>query len=415
MKFYFQILLISIAIFTIIGCELDVIPVEIPEHEPSELKGTSKVSSFIKNATEGLYVSNNVSKPFGDTIVLKWSQDILSVFTGKNTTYMVLNTGTKADEIIFEGYWRNANSNETGAVLLKISSENGAKELLKGTNPLNIMIAGIYDRIAAQNLKDFAYRRIDDLNPGKENYRIIAHKGGGRNFDRLPHSENSIELIKYCSYLGANSVELDVQLSKDKIPVLFHDNYLSLRTVNNQYLIGKVSDYYLKQLQQLTTLKYGELIPTLDKALDAIIMETELKLVWLDVKNPDAIALVKPIQQKYIEKSAQLGRNVEILIGLSTADVLNRFKESPDYNTVPSLCELDENDVIDVGALAWAPRWSMGLLNERVRTIQSLGKRAFVWTIDDLVLIKKFINESNFDGIVTNYSPVVAYEYYKSK
>ena len=40
------------------------------------------------------------------------------------------------------------------------------------------------------------------------------------------------------------------------------------------------------------------------------------------------------------------------------------------------------------------------------------GRKAFVWTLDEPQFIQKFIGESQFDGILSNYSPVVAYYHY---
>ena len=79
------------------------------------------------------------------------------------------------------------------------------------------------------------------------------------------------------------------------------------------------------------------------------------------------------------------------------------------------MCELDENYVTDANSMIWAPRWSMGLINDRVKKIHDGGKRAFVWTLDDPLLINTYLEEGDFDGIVTNYSPVVAYDYYTGK
>jgi glycerophosphoryl diester phosphodiesterase len=247
-------------------------------------------------------------------------------------------------------------------------------------------------------------------------FKIIAHKGGGRNIDRQPFPENSISLIEYCERLGANSIEIDVQLTKDKVPVLFHDEYLSKRTINEDYFIGKLSDYTFNQLRDFVTLrnlgdsKKEELIPTLDEALSAVSKNTGLRTVWLDIKDPDLISYIFPILNKYYQKGT-----LDIYIGIPDEDVFYSLKQIPDYQSIPTLCELDENYVIDVGSLIWAPRWSLGLINDRVGEMHSKGKDVFVWTLDDPVLVKTYFHDGNFDGIVTNFSPVVAYEYYMGK
>lgn len=415
---YIAILALCIAIA---ACELDINNVTIAELKDSELSGAKEPTEFIKSGTEGLYFSELKGNPFGDTLVFKWSKKHLSVFTGKNTSYFVLESGYKSGEIIFEGYWRQANSDQMGIVRLKVTSDNGAKDLIGGTIPAKIIITGTFSGGEGGNPKEIQFTRIGPLKPSKMNFWIIAHKGGGRNIDRLPHAENSIELIEYAERLGANSIEIDVQLTKDNVPVLFHDEYLSKRTINEDYFIGKVSDYTYKQLNNFVTLKtyngtgIEERIPSLEDALDAVVKNTNLRLVWLDIKNSDVIPYLVDLQRKYLDLAAKSGRDLEILIGIPDEDVFNSIKSQVDYRNIPTLCELDENYVTDANSMIWAPRWSMGLINDRVKKIHDGGKRAFVWTLDDPILINTYLEEGDFDGIVTNYSPVVAYDYYTGK
>lgn len=71
---------------------------------------------------------------------------------------------------------------------------------------------------------------------------IIAHRGAS---EIAP--ENTLPAFKLAEQLGAESIETDVHLTKDHIPVLIHDTRLE-RTTNGQ---GYVKDYTMAQLQQL--------------------------------------------------------------------------------------------------------------------------------------------------------------------
>lgn len=412
-RYTYNLLIIILLIIT--SCEYNVEQVIVPEFPESLLKGTSKVTEFAKEHTEGIYIVTSDFKPFGDTVVFKWTRDVMSIFTGQNTAYAILNTGRKPDELIFEGYWRHANSELTGLISMSISRQNGAFELSKGEIPTQIIVDALYGGAEGKNMKPFKMIRIGGFKNVSEDYWIIAHKGGGRNIDRLPYSENSVELIRISEYLGANAIEIDIRLTKDKIPVLFHDEFLSLRTVNNEYLIGRISDYTYKQLRATAPLKYGEKIPSLDDALKSVVEETNLKLVWLDIKDEASLPKVIELQSKYLDRANKLGRNLEILIGIPEGKVYDYLIGLDDYQKIPTLCELKEEYAIAVNSQVWAPRWSLGLLKNRVEMIHSIGKRAFVWTLDDPVLIKKYIEETEFDGMVTNFSPVLAYEYYIKK
>jgi len=84
----------------------------------------------------------------------------------------------------------------------------------------------------------------------------------------------------------------------------------------------------------------------------------------------------------------------------------------PNYQNVPSLCELSIDQFHSVNSKVWAPRWTMGTLISDVQSLHSEGKRAFVWTLDQTQFIQEFINESEFDGILTNYPTIVASFYY---
>lgn len=56
--------------------------------------------------------------------------------------------------------------------------------------------------------------------------RVIGHRGLGKNFDTrnsLQLGENTVESFIAAASLGASYVEFDVQLTKDMVPVIYHD------------------------------------------------------------------------------------------------------------------------------------------------------------------------------------------------
>ncbi|HRK60838.1 MAG TPA: glycerophosphodiester phosphodiesterase, partial [Candidatus Kapabacteria bacterium] len=63
-------------------------------------------------------------------------------------------------------------------------------------------------------------------------------------------------------------------------------------------------------------------------------------------------------------------------------------------------------------AKVFAPRWTLGTQNELIQSVQTDGRFAFVWTLDDQKFIRKFLAEGQFNGILTNFPSIVAYEYY---
>src|SRR6185295_3245030 len=89
--------------------------------------------------------------------------------------------------------------------------------------------------------------------------KIIGHRGAA---GLAP--ENTIAAIRTGIEAGADAVEFDVRLTKDREFVLMHDPTL-LRIVGANTPVAELT---LKQIQSTDTLS-GEPIPTLDEALQA--------------------------------------------------------------------------------------------------------------------------------------------------
>lgn|GEM_PF-1416393 len=74
------------------------------------------------------------------------------------------------------------------------------------------------------------------------------------------------------------AIELDVNLTKDGVPVVIHDNELK-RLMG---LDARVSDMYLDDLKKERLKRSGEKVPTLDEALDLIAGQVP---VLIEIKN----------------------------------------------------------------------------------------------------------------------------------
>ncbi len=100
------------------------------------------------------------------------------------------------------------------------------------------------------------------------------------------------------------------------------------------------------------------------------------------------------------------------MVGLPTNFMLDNLLNYPDFENVLSLCELSLNDVRNANSQVWAPRWTLGLQTSSVQQMHIEGRRAFTWTLDQSQFISQFINESEFDGILTNHPTIVAFYHY---
>ena len=365
---------------------------------------------------EGVYRVVKGADQFGDIVVAKWSGETLSFFGRKLGAYFVLKSGRKDTLILFEGKWRYAVSTETGLTRLVINKRSGIDSLLNDSSSAKTFsIVGTFgnDNDFRSNEIQFTYIRPFSESVRNTNYYILAHRGGGRNSDFVGASENSLEIISLAEQLGASGIEIDVMLSKDNVPFLYHDANINLRETKKGLLLGPAENFTMAQLKSFVELKNGEKIPTLREALEHVLYKTNLKFVWLDMKSEsNSMPKVIEIQQDILNRAVLIGRNLEIMVGLPTEFMLNNLLAYPNYQNVPSLCELSLDQFHSVNSKVWAPRWTMGTLISDVRSLHNQGKRAFVWTLDQTQFIQQFINESEFDGILTNYPTIVASLYY---
>ncbi len=105
--------------------------------------------------------------------------------------------------------------------------------------------------------------------------QIIAHRGAS-----AEAPENTLAAFRRALELGAGMIELDVRLTSDGIPVVFHDETLS-RTSDGK---GAVSDLPLERVRRLSAGGwYGgsfreERIPTLEEVYDLVGDRAEINV-----------------------------------------------------------------------------------------------------------------------------------------
>ena len=359
---------------------------------------------------EGVYTVGESKDDFGEEAALKWSYVAdkndttyyLSFFCAEDVRYFICRGKKIKDTILLNGYWRNVENTKTGKAHFTISG-NQQKQILS--------INGVYGLFEDEPEKKINFQYARPLYK-KEPYYIVAHRGGGRSNDLLPASENSVEMILLAAQLGGNGIEIDIQTTKDGVPVLFHDANISDRTTTKTTISYAIDHYSFAELQKEVKLKRGGKIPTLQQALETVLYKTPLEFVWIDCKYKEAVPAIVKLQQEFTVKAASMGKRLSIVIGLPDEEVFNAFMQVPNHKTIPSLCELDTTKVMQVNASIWAPSWAKGHQDEIVAAIHAKEKKAIVWTVDVPDKIKECIYEAKFDGICTNRPSMAAYYYY---
>jgi glycerophosphoryl diester phosphodiesterase len=413
------IVILPLLIFLMSGCNDYDLP-EIVNINPPIANGQS-LNNASKTKLEGIYKVVKGNEIFGDTLILKWSKDNnLSIFGGINGLYAVTKGFKKDSSIYIFGYWRYALNSETGGINLQLNPSEGSNAILSESNskPSNIRIKGTFgtgNNLVSEPL-ELVYVRPFSKKVLQDDFRILAHRSGGRTSDLLSISENSSEMIGFTENLGSTGIEIDVRLTKDGVPVLYHDEDINIRLTKKSPLNGPLINYTYDELSKFIRLVNGEKIPKLEDALLKVVDSTNLKVVWLDMKSVNnSMAKVIPIQQKMLERAKQKGRNLAIYIGLPEPEVVDFFKTYTNYQNIQSLCELSVEDVNNINANVWAPRWTLGLLMPEVNAMHAQNRKVYCWTLDNEDFIKKYINEGDFDGILTNYPTIVSYHHYLRK
>lgn len=412
-----KFLLIPFTLLLLISCN-NLVDVIFPKFsDGSILEGTTPIPHYSKNRIEGVYQISAGNEFFKDRAVVKWSDpELLSIFCEKDGAYLVLKGGVSGSSLLFEGSWRYSYGTETGLVRLTISPENGGTELLgDSTSNFTVKFEGTFGEGNNQPDKALKINFTRKFSPSviNQNFKVVAHRGGGRNSDYLGVSENTNDMIALAEQRGSNGIEIDIKLSKDGIPFIYHDSDINLRLVHKSVIWGKIEDFTFLQLKTLITLKHGEVIESLDEMLEYVLNNTNLKFVWLDMKSgKDDMAKVIPIQQEYLQRAAAIGRDLEIFIGLPTQYKVDQFFAVPNYQDLNNLCELSTDIVRQTDAEVWGPRWTLGLQTAEVNAMHSEDREVITWTLDDPNWIRSFVQDGDFDGILTNYPTAVAYSYY---
>ncbi len=110
---------------------------------------------------------------------------------------------------------------------------------------------------------------------------IVAHRGV---HDELP--ENTLDAFRRAVQFGADAIELDVRLTADRVPIVFHSFYLDTLSSTS----GAVFNYTFQQLQNVRIFgKSGDgansfRIPALDEVLETMGSQIGLEI---ELKGPE--------------------------------------------------------------------------------------------------------------------------------
>lgn len=163
----------------------------------------------------------------------------------------------------------------------------------------------------------------------EKQFLVIAHRGASH---YAP--ENTMAAFRMAWKMKADMIELDVQLSKDGIPVVFHDARLDKHSNGK----GLVSSFLFDELQQLDAGKWfsvefmGEKIPPLEQVLKwapgKILVNIEIKTEAVGESQEGGI------EQKVIHWVKETAMEKSVIISSFDYRAIDRIKKmAPDLLT----------------------------------------------------------------------------------
>lgn len=237
----------------------------------------------------------------------------------------------------------------------------------------------------------------------------VAHRGAS---DEV--AENTLAALRRAIAHDADLVEVDVQRTRDGVPVLMHDLTLvrttDARTVFPDRAPWRVADFTYDELRRLDAGGWksaafaGEHVPTLAEAVEVVRRSATGLLVELKAPEHhpgivDDVAHVLRASTGYLVEALARRR---LVVQSFHAEAALRFKET--MTSVP-VGVLGSPARAQLVALAeWADQVNPGQLSvdrSYVDQVHELGMQCLVWTVDPTVLMHRAIR-LGVDGVITN-------------
>lgn len=401
-------------LLTSFGCSLNHITPP-PANSDANLANTVPVSAATMKNMEGIYTLTDGNVNLGSQFVCKISKYKISFFSNESGIFIPLNYGLNPTDssLQFSGFFRYSESAAQGNISFSIAKNDGAAELLKTGSVTNLTLKGSFkDGNGTPLSLSIKFNRQFSSYVKNNEFIVLGHHGVQTTVGPA-YAENSVGSVLHDEEYGCNGIEYDVRLTKDNVPICLHDNAINIRLTQKGPLAGEPNQYPFALLEKYIRLVDGQKIPSVEQVLNAFIDSTSMKYVWFDIKgDPDIFKYMEPVMRAAYARAQAQNRDVVLFTGLPSDEVIAEFHKQPTYATLPMLCELEVQDVIDNNCQFWGPRYSRGLLLNEVDELHQRGVKAISWTLNDKGIIKNYLTNGRFDGFITDYPAYVVYDFY---
>jgi len=408
----------TLLIVVLLGCSKSEIT-PAPLIDEQNLANTTPITGTTMKKMEGIYKLVGGTGELGAEFVCKVSKYRVSFFSEKDGIFFILKYGLKPSDgsIQFSGFYRYSEFPTQGSIQFSVAAAEGATDLLAGVVS-NLKMRGNVSNDSISLQYQHAFSAYATNNP----FIIFAHHGV-QTTSNPPYAENSLNGVLNDENYGVTGLEFDVRMTSDHVPICIHDPGINTRLTEKGPLSGSWDQYPFPLISQYIRLVDGQKVPSVEQVLNAFVDSTTLKYIWLDLKgNTDIFKYLEPIVRNAYAKAVAQNRDVMILTGLPSADVIDELKKQPTYNStnpayaysapLPMLAEQSLDLVIENKGSFFGPRFSEGLLLDEVNEAHSKGIKVISWTLNGKNVIVDYLKNGKFDGFITDYPAYVAYHFY---
>lgn len=219
----------------------------------------------------------------------------------------------------------------------------------------------------------------------------IAHRGASGDFP-----ENTMIAFKEAIKLGADGIEIDVQMTKDLKLVVIHDETVD-RTTNGQ---GLVKNFLFEDIRKLDAGR-GEKIPELREVIE-LFRENNLVLN-IELKN--SIVHYEGIEEKVLKLITEEGIKSRVIISSFNHYSIKTVRELDNEVKVGALVEASiyepEKYISGLKVQCYHPQYK-SLNSEIVLKLKENNIEINTYTVneeDDM----KWLASLNVESIITNY------------
>ena len=236
----------------------------------------------------------------------------------------------------------------------------------------------------------------------QEKTKVWAHRGAS---GYAP--ENTLDAFWKAVEMGADGIELDVQMTKDGELVVIHDETID-RVSNGK---GWVKDYTYEELKKFnfnkTHLEYiKEEIPTLEQVY-LLIKPTNLTI---NVEIKTGIVFYPGIEERVLELTERLGMKERVIYSSFNHYTIRKIKELDPQAKTGMLYEDGMIDAVDyacdvVKADALRPAGYNVLYPGFLDKCRERNRQLHVWTINEEKDMR-MLCEAGVDAMITNYPDI---------